>query len=68
MDKLRGIGSTFSTSGQRWHPFPGFNRKIIQQKARLRRLKAKGLIAPIDKATARQLVTQACAAHPVRRV
>jgi hypothetical protein len=67
MDKLRGSGNTFSTSGEAWLPFrysPANGRK----KARLNRLKRKGLTPPADKASARKLIEEACASHPIRRV
>lgn len=63
MDKLRGTGTTFSTSGKRWLPFhhdPHRARKM----ARLHRLKAAGLTPPTDKASMRQAADQAVTEHP----
>jgi hypothetical protein len=48
MQKLRGSGSTFSTSGQRWLPFR-LNPKLAARFARLHRLKRKGLLKPMTK-------------------
>jgi hypothetical protein len=42
MQKLRGSGSTFSTSGKHWKPFR-HNPKITRRNARLHRLQRKGL-------------------------
>lgn len=43
MQKLRGSGTTFSTSGKHWKPFR-HNPKITRRNARLHRLKRKGLL------------------------
>jgi len=59
MDKLRGSGNTFSTSGKGWRPFPGHNRYLAAQKARLHRLKRKGLTPKGGKAEMRKLCEQA---------
>jgi hypothetical protein len=67
MDKLRGSGNTFSTSGQLWQPFH-YNPRLAKQKQRLHRLKRKGLTLPADKASARKLIEQACAEQPIHRI
>jgi hypothetical protein len=67
MDKLRGSGNTFSTSGRAWMPFQ-YSPSLAKQKQRLHRLKRKGLTPPADKAAARQLIEAACAIHPIRRI
>lgn len=59
MDRLRGTGTTFSTSGKRWFPFRG-NPKLVARHARLHRLKRKGLTPPSDKASARAMCAEAC--------
>lgn len=64
MDKLRGSGSTFSTSGKRWFPFRG-NPKVAARNARLHELKRKGLTPPADKASQRKLIAEACASKRV---
>lgn len=61
MQKLRGTGTTFSTSGKSWSPFRG-NPKISRRNARLRRLQRKGLLPKLTKAEARALCDQAVAA------
>ena len=58
MDKLKGSGNTFSTSGKRWMPFH-HNPKLASRFARLHKLKAKGLTPAPDKASLRQLAQQA---------
>ena len=60
MQKLRGTGSTFSTSGKRWLPFRTIP-KVARQQARLRRLHAKGLTPAGDKQSLRQAAEQAVA-------
>jgi hypothetical protein len=63
MQKLKGSGTTFSTSGKHWQPFH-FNPRLAAKKARLHRLKAAGLTPPTDKASMRQAGEQAVAEHP----
>jgi len=58
MDRLRGTGTTFSTSGKRWFPFRG-NRKVAARNARLHRLRRKGLLPNLTKAEARALCDEA---------
>lgn len=58
MQKLRGSGSTFSTSGKPWRPFR-FNPKIAQRNARLHRLIRNGIIKPMTKAEQRAANEQA---------
>jgi hypothetical protein len=67
MDKLRGTGKTFSTSGKPWLPFRT-NPKTGRKLARLHRLKAKGLAPTTDKASMRQAATEAAATHRIRRI
>lgn len=61
MQKLRGSGSTFSTSGADWMPFR-FNPKIAAKSARLHRLKRKGLTPPTDKQSLREAADRAAIA------
>lgn len=63
MQKLRGSGATFSTSGQDWKPFR-FNPKIAARAAKLHRLKRKGLLPPIDKASLRAAALAAANVKP----
>jgi hypothetical protein len=63
MDKLRGTGKTFSTSGKRWLPFH-YDPARAAKMARLHRLKAKGLTPATDKASLRQAADEAAATHP----
>jgi hypothetical protein len=49
MDKLRGKGSAFSTSGKPWWPFR-YNPKIAKRNARLGALIKAGIIKPMTKA------------------
>ncbi len=58
MNRLRGTGTTFSTSGKRWHPFES-NPKVARRNARLHRLKAKGLLPAGDKASLRAMADEA---------
>jgi hypothetical protein len=62
MHKLRGTGTTFSTSGKRWVPWHS-NSKVGRRNARLWRLKRKGLLPNLTKAEARALCDQAVAAR-----
>jgi hypothetical protein len=62
MNKLRGTGNTFSTSGKRWLPF-GFDPAHAAKQARLHRLKRKGLTPPTDKASLRQAAEDAVLQH-----
>lgn len=67
MNKLRGTGTTFSTSGKPWQPFQG-NAKVARRNARLHRLKRKGLTPPADKTSLRALADEAAQSHPIRKV
>lgn len=58
MDKLRGTGSTFSTSGKRWLPFR-FNPKVARRNGWLQNLIKAGKIAPMSKAEMRQAADEA---------
>jgi hypothetical protein len=60
MQKLRGSGNTFSTSGKRWLPF-GYDPQHAKKQARLHRLKAAGLTPPTDKASLRKAADDAVA-------
>jgi hypothetical protein len=60
MQKLKGSGNTFSTSGKRWMPF-GYDPKHARKMARLHRLKAAGLTPATDKASLREAAQQAVA-------
>jgi len=62
MQKLRGTGTTFSTSGRRWVPWRP-NPKLAARFARLHRLKREGILQPLTKAEARALCKQVVAAH-----
>ena len=67
MQKLRGTGTTFSTSGRQWLPFhydPAKGRKA----AKLNRLKRKGLTLPADKNELRAAGLAAIACHPIKRI
>jgi hypothetical protein len=60
MQKLRGSGSTFSTSGKHWFPFRG-NRKIAARNAKLHRLIKAGKLQPMTKQQMRELIeAQTC--------
>lgn len=58
MDKLRGNGTTFSTSGKRWFPFRG-NLKAARRNGRLHRLIKAGVIEPMSKDDMRKACDQA---------
>lgn len=62
MNRLRGPGTTFSTSGKRWRPFES-NPKVAARNARLHRLRARGLLPSLDKAALRALADQVTTAH-----
>ena len=54
MDRLRGSGNTFSTSGEQWFPFRG-NPKVAGRNGRLHRLIKSGKFKPtLTKAEQRQ--------------
>jgi hypothetical protein len=55
MDKLKGSGNTFSTSGKGWIPFR-LNPKVAKRNAKLYRLKAKGMLPSTDKASLRHAI------------
>ena len=57
MQRLRGSGNTFSTSGKPWLPFR-YNPKIGRQRAKAMRIKRKGLALPEDKASLRAIANQ----------
>ena len=63
MQKLRGSGNTFSTSGKSWSPFRS-NPIVGRRNARLRILMQKGIIRPANKAELRQAAQDAAIAHP----
>jgi hypothetical protein len=58
MNKLRGTGSTFSTSGKHWQPFRS-NRKVASRNARLHRTLKAGTIKPMTKQQLREAGEQA---------
>lgn len=72
MDKQRGTGSTFSTSGKAWHPFVAEAAKA-RKMARLHRLKRAGLTGAStgtpsgDKQSLRELANWAVQVHRVTR-
>lgn len=57
MDKLKGSGSTFSTSGKAWQPFR-LNRRIAAKHAKGWRLRRKGFGLPSDKASLRAIANE----------
>ena len=67
MQKLRGTGTTFSTSGKDWKPFR-FNPKLAQRNARLHRLQKQGLTPSTDKQSQRAAAELATANHSIKRV
>jgi hypothetical protein len=67
MQKLRGTGPTFSTSGKDWQPFR-FNPKLAYRNARLHRLQQHGLTPFTDKQSMREAAIHAAASHPITRV
>ncbi len=60
MDKLKGTGSTFSTSGKRWWPFQA-HPDVARQAQRRHRIIRKGLAPAGDKASLRAAAEQAFA-------
>lgn len=58
MDKLKGSGSTFSTSGKRWMPFK-HNPKLASRNGRLHRMIQAGKLKPMSKAEMREAAEQA---------
>ena len=58
MQKLRGTGNTFSTSGKYWRPFR-FNPQIARKRAQANRIKKAEHALPGDKAGQRQAAEQA---------
>jgi len=66
MDKLRGSGNTFSTSGKRWLPFH-YDPTLGAKKARLHRLKRKGLTPDGDKQSLRAAADLAAATHTITK-
>lgn len=67
MQKLRGPGPTFSTSGKDWQPFR-FNPRLAAKQNRLHRLQRKGLTPSTDKQSQRAAADLAAASHPITRV
>jgi len=67
MDKLKGSGSTFSTSGKRWMPFH-YDPILARKQARLHRLKAKGITPATDKKSLRQAAEQAVSNTTIKRI
>lgn len=53
MQKLKGSGSTFSTSGKHWKPFM-LNPKVAKRNARLHRMIRNGIIEPMSKVDMRK--------------
>ena len=68
MNRLRGTGTTFSTSGKAWRPFALGNPRVARRNARLHRLKVKGLLPPSDKASLRILCDTASQSHHIRKI
>jgi hypothetical protein len=66
MQKLRGTGLTFSTSGKQWLPFH-YNPGLAAKKARLHKLKRKGLTPATDKTSLRAAATAAMLNTPIKR-
>jgi hypothetical protein len=68
MNKLRGSFSAqpFEKVASRLSPL--FDPALGRKKARLHRLKRKGLTPPSSKAEARKLIEKACQTHPIRRI
>lgn len=60
MQRLRGTGKTFSTSGEQWLPFH-YNPARASKMARLHRLMRKGLTPATDHASLRQTANEAIA-------
>jgi hypothetical protein len=67
MDRLRGTGSTFSTSGKAWKPFR-HNPRLAAKQGRLHRLQRNGLTPSTDKTSLREAAAHAAATHPITRV
>lgn len=67
MQKLRGSGSTFSTSGKAWRPFI-HNPRIAAQNAKRARIVANGHGGTASKSELRALADQAVREHKPRRV
>lgn len=64
MQKLKGLGPTFSTSGKSWQPF-SHNPRIASRNARLHRLLQNGTIQPMTKAEMRLAAADAIVNPPV---
>jgi hypothetical protein len=58
MDKLKGSGSTFSTSGKRWKPFK-LNPKVSKRNAKLHRMIRAGTLQPMTKDEMRKAADEA---------
>lgn len=67
MQKLRGTGTTFSTSGKAWVPWHG-NHRIAMQNAKRHRLVKAGLTGGQSKDELRALADAAAATHSIRRI
>jgi hypothetical protein len=67
MQKLRGPGTTLSTSGQEWIPFR-FNPRLAAKQGRLHRLQRNGLTPATDKLSLRDAAEHAAATHPITRI
>jgi hypothetical protein len=65
MQKLRGSGSTFSTSGKRWNPFR-FDRTIAAQNAKRHRLVRAGIA--MTKAELQAEAQRAAQSHVIHRI
>lgn len=66
MDKLRGSGSTFSTSDKRWQPFRG-NPIVGKQNAKRWRLVKQGLTGFETKDEMRKLAARLAPTSPPTR-
>jgi hypothetical protein len=66
MQKLRGSGNTFSTSGRPWLPFR-MNPKVGRQNAKRHRWMQKGLTGPMSKEQLQELADQAVAGNLPRK-
>lgn len=60
MQKLRGSGNSFSTSGKRWWPFAygNRNRKVSARNAKLHKLRRAGKLPVLTKDDMRQQLAE----------
>lgn len=58
MHKLKGSGTTFSTSGKPWLPFR-YDPKLAARAARMHRLIREGKLKPMSKEQMRKLADEA---------